>query len=282
MQGFDKVRPHLYAAVMLREPAVAGSFYPSDANKLSALLSQFLTPVTHAKSATAIMVPHAGYIYSGKFAGEVYSRVKIPDSVVILSPNHTGAGKRISVDTDEEWQTPFGKVSVDTDLAEKILTHCFGAVSDKVAHRQEHAIEVHLPFLQKLNPKAQIVPIVLGPLNRDACHILGSGLAKAIQESKKEVLIIASTDMSHYISSQEAEKVDKLALHCIEKLDPAALYQTVVDYDISMCGFIPTTVTLEAARILGATQSEVVAYGNSGEASGNFRRVVAYASAIIY
>lgn len=265
----------------LRPPIVAGRFYPKEKAKLVAMLSEFCAPTNERHSAIAVVAPHAGYIYSGRFAGEVYRRVAVPKTVVVLCPNHTGRGPRISVWSEGLWETPLGRVPVAQALAKEILRAWGVHDGDMLAHVAEHAIEVHLPFFQYLRPDVEIVPVVLGPLAKDRAVSLGTGLANAIQKFGEPCLIVASTDMSHFISSEEAKKLDALALKEIELLEPQKLYETVAEKGISMCGFIPTTVALTAAKQLGAHSARTVCYGNSGEVTGDERSVVAYASAII-
>lgn len=265
----------------IRESVVAGTFYPQDRSTLEKMLEQFCSPLESPKKVTAIMVPHAGYKYCGKIAGQVYRRIEVPDTAIVLCPNHTGMGKRISVWQEGSWRTPLGELSVNADLARKILGAVGESSGDYQAHAYEHAIEVHLPFLQKRNPSVRIVPIVLGQLTLDRCEHIADALALAMRAGKSECLLVASTDMSHYIGAEEAQQKDALALKEVECLDGRHLYQTVIQYDISMCGFIPTTCALMASKILGASRAEIIAYGNSGDTTGDYRSVVGYASAII-
>lgn len=266
----------------IREPAVAGRFYPSDPKKLSAMLDSYLPSSPAISPAPPVIVaPHAGYLYSGAIAGEVYKRLKIPETVVLLCPNHTGMGKAISIWGKGAWKTPLGEVSIDESLAESFLKNTGEPDFDQGAHLEEHANEVHVPFLQRLNPQTKIVPVVLGPLRLERCLELGSALARAIESrGKDKVLVVASTDMSHYISAEAAKKKDGPALEAIEQLDSENLYARVVEDEISMCGFIPTTTALKTARDLGASQGKLLRYGNSGETTKDFRSVVAYAAAV--
>jgi MEMO1 family protein len=265
-----------------RSPAVAGQFYPKQENKLREMLKTFHSEGTKRVPRIAIMAPHAGYIYSGRFAGKVFEDTEIPESVVILCPNHTGRGKRISLWAHGEWETPLGNAKIDEPLARHLM-EALQVKEDLEAHRYEHAIEVQVPFLQFARPDVKIVPIVLGPLDLDECKTIGTEIANALTDySGPRPLLIASSDMSHYISALEAKEKDSFALSAIEDLDPEALYSAVVGKDISMCGFIPTTVVLQAAKKLGAKESKIVCYGHSGEVTGDENSVVAYASAKIH
>jgi MEMO1 family protein len=266
----------------IRKPAVAGSFYPSDPSKLNQCLDDFLksSDEAHRRHAPrAIIAPHAGYLYSGKFAGLVYQRLLSVDKAIVLCPNHSGLGPKVSVWSEGHWDTPLGSVSIDKKMAESFLKRDPEAKKDQEAHRYEHAIEVHLPFLQRLNPKIEILPIVLGPLRWEACE----AVAKAVIETAKDsgALIIASTDMSHYISRAEAQQKDALALAQIERVSGEDLYRVVVQNAISMCGFIPTACTLRALASQGAHTAKLIAYGDSGEVTRDTQSVVAYASAEI-
>jgi len=266
----------------IREPAVAGRFYPGDPGRLEHDLARYLgsaaTPGAREADALAVIAPHAGYMYSGAIAGETYARVRVPERAVVLCPNHTGLGSRRSVWSGGAWRIPGGEIVVDADLARRVRQEA-GLDEDKLAHLREHAIEVHLPFLRAKNPALSMVPICLAQLSLADCRKVGQGLARAIKGHA--VLLVASTDMSHYLSADAAERLDRLAIERIEALDPEGLYRVVSDLEISMCGYIPTTVTLFACRELGARRAALVRYGNSGEASGDFGRVVGYAGVVI-
>ncbi|MBI4402829.1 MAG: AmmeMemoRadiSam system protein B [Deltaproteobacteria bacterium] len=265
-----------------RPTAVAGTFYPKEKEALSSMIEEWLeVGKVIPQKVTAIVAPHAGYLYSGKFAAQAYKRIHIPDRIYLLCPNHSGFGNQIAVWSEGEWETPLGTLSVDQQSAQDFLSNCGQRKGDRDAHIYEHAIEVHLPFIHTLNPAAKIIPICLGPLSLETCVSLGKALARTVQASKVETLLIASTDMSHYIHADEARKKDSLALAAIEKVDATKLYETVAHNDVSMCGFVPTTCVLEAAKLLAAKSGQIVAYGNSGEVTGDMKSVVAYAAALI-
>ena len=258
---------------------VAGRFYPGAAAALTKLLDEYLKePPADLKSPLAVFAPHAGYLYSGKIAGDIYKSILVPNTVIVLCPNHTGGGPRIALWGKGSWKTPLGPVPIDEDFASELLKNEGKILLDQSAHAHEHAIEVHLPFLLKRNPKVKIVPITLGRLRFDDIEWLGNALAKTIQKHWEKALVVASTDMSHYLPAKEAEKKDAPALQKIEALDAKGLYQVVVENQISMCGYLPTATALVAAKTLGAKACEVVTYGNSGMTSGNYESVVAYAS----
>jgi AmmeMemoRadiSam system protein B len=260
---------------MLREPAVAGRFYPGSPSRLAAEVDGFLRPAAARTPARGLLAPHAGYMYSGAIAGEVYRRVEIPRRVVVLGPNHTGLGAPVSLWPAGSWRTPLGVVPVDEPLT-AALAAAPGVELDDEAHVHEHSLEVQVPFLQRSQPDLSLAAICLGPLSWRACEALGKALAGAA--SAAGALIVASSDMSHYVSAAEAREKDQLAIDRVLAIDPAGLHEVVRREHISMCGFIPATVMLVAAREMGATSAELVRYGHSGEVTGDDAQVVGYAA----
>lgn len=269
--------------VSLRSPAVAGSFYPADPEKLRAELKRCLPPATPPLTkAIGIVSPHAGYIYSGSVAGELYRRIELPEKFVILSPNHTGRGKPFALMPEGEWETPLGCVPIDAELASQFRNHCPLLQVDAEAHLLEHALEVQLPFLQFLRKELSFVPLTLGPLSFAHCEAVGKALARTIRGRKEPILAIASSDMNHYESQEVAMRKDQVAIDQILKLDPEGLYREVKRNGVSMCGIIPTTVMLVAAKELGAQKAELVQHATSGDVTGDYGSVVGYASLIVF
>ena len=266
---------------MLRPPAVAGQFYPGARDSLARVLGQLLPAKAPKTSVLGVMSPHAGYIYSGVVAGKVFAGVEIPPEVVILGPNHHGIGHQVAVYSSGGWNTPLGSVQIAEDLAGDILSNCPAAAADTLAHLHEHSLEVQVPFLQTLLPTVKIVPICLGRVSLDALLALGDGLARAVAGRPQLPLIVASTDMTHYESAEEARRKDDMALQHVLALDPEGLYRTVRDERITMCGGLPTVVMLRAALALGATRADLVAYANSGDVTGDQRKVVGYAGVAV-
>lgn len=219
-------------------------------------------------------------MYSGAILGETYARIEVPGSVVILSPNHTGMGVRRSLWSGGDWEIPTGAVPIDEELAQALIVRA-DLTPDIDAHLLEHAIEVHLPFLQACRPDVKIVPVTLAGLGLEECQEIARGIAETIEQRTGGVLVVASTDMSHFLDARRAREVDEVALQRMLALDPAGLYQVVRSRSISMCGYIPTTVALFAAKAAGASRAELVRYGHSGETSGDDERVVGYAGIII-
>jgi len=268
---------------MLRSPVVADRFYPGDQSSLSKTLASLIpdVPAAEKKEALAVVSPHAGYIYSGSVAGETFAKVKVPENVVILGPNHTGNCLPVSLMDKGAWQMPMGEVGINEELAASLVSGSAIIQPDDVAHRFEHSLEVQIPFLQFLQQNLSIAPIVFSHISYESCVEVGNDLARAIENCNKPVLIVASTDMTHYESRQSASSKDRLALERIRELDPEGLYNTVVGNRISMCGIMPTTVALVAALKLGATKAELVRYTDSAEASGDTSQVVGYAGLVI-
>jgi len=268
---------------MIRQPAVADQFYPGDARQLTATINALSPQVPEADKLTALAVvaPHAGYVYSGRVAAATFAQVKIPESVIILGPNHHGRGASLAIVSEGAWATPLGQVPINGELSQLIKSHIPLAQEDSSAHRFEHSLEVQVPFLQAARPGITISPLVISQLPYPSCQEIGRGLAMAIKEFGHPVLMLASTDMTHYQPRSLASRQDHLALARITELDPEGLYNTVLDHGITMCGFIPTTITLIAALALGATKAELVSYSDSGEASGDTARVVGYAGLVI-
>jgi AmmeMemoRadiSam system protein B len=268
----------------LRPPAVAGRFYPDDAETLEKDVERYLSAGRAGEPARAIamVAPHAGYMYSGAVAGQVFARIRVPERVVVMGPNHTGRGERVSVVPAGAFQLPGGAVPIDEELAAAILDHVPAARADADAHRMEHSVEVELPFLLALERAVRFVPMVLGGLSERDSIAVGEGLARAIAAVGDDVLVVASSDMSHYLPDAEARRVDKIALDALLTGDAATLHRTVRERDISMCGVIPTTAMLAYARAAGAAQApSLVAYATSADASGDRSRVVGYAGVVV-
>jgi len=271
----------------IRKAAVAGQFYPGNAEDLRKTVESFARkaagrPQTDAK---AVLVPHAGYIYSGAAAGEVFAAVRLPRRVVILCPNHTGLGAPLALAPEGAWETPLGLAEIDAEMNAALLKECPGLEEDAAAHRRDHAVEVQLPFLQALRPGFRFSAVCVRSLDYEALESLGHALARvatAFRDAGGEaVLPVVSSDMTHYVPASVAERQDRLALARVEALDPRGLYDAVLANDITMCGFAPAAAALVACRDLGATRGETVCYTNSGAASGDFAHVVAYAGVLI-
>lgn len=267
---------------MRRKAAVAGQFYPATPERLTYQVQQLSGSYVPKEKALGILSPHAGLVYSGSVAGEVYSRIAMPETFVLIGPNHTGLGARISIMVNGEWEIPTAIFQIDAALARRIRSNTSPLSSDDTqAHIFEHSLEVQLPFIAHFAKRSKIVPITIMSADLDECRQLGEGIAKSIKETAYPVLIVASSDMSHYVSDDMARKIDRLAIDRMLSLDPEGLYQTVKKEHISMCGYLPATVMLFATGSLGSVKATLVRYVTSAEVSGDYDNVVGYAGIII-
>lgn len=268
---------------MIRLPAVSGRFYPDDPKLLRAAVDSFLaTPGEETKiRARACFVPHAGYVYSGSVAGEVYRRVEIPRRVILVGPRHFPRGAPLAILSGGAWQTPLGMAPIDPSLAQKIQSAFPVLREDALAHSAEHSLEVQLPFLQRLVPSFAFVPIVIGPAKWETLDGLGRALAGVIATEPEPVLLVASSDMNHYESDALTRVKDRKAIDPILALEPRKLFDTVRDENISMCGYAAAVAVLIAAGELGATRGELIRYATSGDVNGDLDQVVGYAGIVV-
>lgn len=271
--------------ITIRPPAVAGTFYPGQPARLAALVQQLLgEPPVVRRPVHAVVVPHAGLVYSGACAGRVFGAIAIPPVVVVLAPNHTGqvrARGGASTWARGAFDTPLGRVPVAEEFVAALLARCALVEHDPTAHAGEHAIEVELPFVQTLAPEATLAPLVLAWDDWPSCQQLGAALADTVRASSAPVLLVASSDMTHYEPAAVCQRKDRLALDALARLDGADLLATCRRERITMCGRAPAATVAEAARQLGATAAEVVDYRNSGWVTGDESSVVAYAGVVI-
>lgn len=266
---------------MRRQPAVAGQFYRGTAEGLRQQVRGYLVPVDEKVKALGVLAPHAGLVYSGPVAGALYSQIDLPDTLVLIGPNHTGLGAPVSVMTEGSWETPLGSVPIDAALARSILSLSSRVSEDSLAHLHEHSLEVQLPFIQYLKQQFTFVPMQMLDTRLATCLEVGRAVAAAITERKSQVLIVASSDMSHYEQAAVAAKKDHRAIEAILKRDPEGLYHVVKEEGITMCGYGPAVAMLAACNILGATRADLVKYSNSGDVSGEYDQVVGYAGMIV-
>jgi AmmeMemoRadiSam system protein B len=267
---------------MVRPPAVAGRFYPSNPTTLASTVDEFLKAAGSRIHAFGIVAPHAGYMYSGRVAGAVYSRIEVPTRAIMLCPNHTGLGRPLSIMPRGAWETPLGEIQIDGEMCDLLMEVNPALEDDIMAHRFEHALEVQLPFLQRLcGSELRFVPITVGISEWDSLTRLGQSIAEAVQRSDSDVLIIASSDMNHYESDAVTRVKDAKAIEPMLNLDASGLYDAVHREDISMCGFGPATAMILACRQLGATHAELVRYATSADESGDFDHVVGYAGIVV-
>ncbi len=267
---------------MVRRAAFAGRFYPREAPILRQALQQYIPDTPPRFDAKAVLAPHAGYMYSGAVAGAVYAAVRLPRRFIILCPNHTGQGAPVAIMSQGEWETPLGTVSIDSQLAHCIRSESFIVQENALAHRGEHALEVHLPFLQYfLGGEFQFVPISVGTRRYESLHDLGRALAAAIREVQEPVLLIASSDMNHFEPVERTRAKDEKAIEAMSRLDSRELHRVVTEDGVSMCGYGPAVAVIEAGLELGARSAELVRYSHSGEVNGDYSSVVGYAGMVI-
>lgn len=273
----------------VRSPAVAGSFYPADPLELNGLIDECFVSSPLGPKGTrpapsamiAGMAPHAGYVYSGPCAAHLYSSLDpAVKRVIVLGVNHWARGHRASLSPWQTWRTPLGEVAVDQELSDILEARVKFLKPDAPAHAQEHSIEVQLPFLERVLADFTILPISLSHLSEEECAELGAAtadLCKTAAVSKQKTLILASSDLSHYLSPKETEKLDRMALERVLALDAPGLLRVVEKENISMCGVLPTAVMLFAAAALGVKRARLLKHCHSGDVSP-MRKVVGYAS----
>jgi len=269
--------------MMFRKTAWAGvgKFYPSDKKILESELHKMVRPAEDRKKVLGLLAPHAGYVYSGACAGQGYGRVALTETVIILGVNHRGGGADLAVDGNDYWETPLGNVEVNSELRSRLLGASGLFQLDSEAGRLEHSLEVQVPFIQYASPGSRILPIVVAAYRLEDLLAAGREIAVLFKENRN-LMMVASSDMSHYIAADRARELDFKAIAKMLQLDAQGLYHTVRDHRISMCGVAPAVIMLSAARAAGATSADLICYTHSGEVTGDVDEVVGYASLIVY
>ncbi len=262
---------------MKRLPQVAGYFYPKDKEELLKYLNRFIEKKEKIIKAKGCISPHAGYIYSGSIAGEVYSCIDIPNKVILLGPNHHGLGHPYAIYSKGSWITPLGESNIEEELSKKILKNSKYLREDFSAHTLEHSLEVQLPLLQYLNPKAEIVPITIYNYSWNALEDLANAIKNSIDE---EVLIIASSDFSHNEPQEVAKEKDSYAIEAILNIDPKEFYERVKLKRISICGVGPIIILLLILNYLGIKNAKLIDYKTSGDVTQDYSGVVGYAGIV--
>jgi AmmeMemoRadiSam system protein B len=266
---------------MIRPPAVAGRFYPSDPQELTRQIQEYSSGATGKTHALGCVVPHAGYVYSGRVAGAVYAAMEIPAQSILLGPRHFPQGQPMAILSEGSFETPLGQAQIDGMLAAELARACPLLREDEVAHGREHSLEVQLPFLQTLAANFRFVPVVLATDRYGAMEELGRAVAQVVKAQREPVLVIASSDMNHYESDAITRAKDERAIARILALDPRGLYDTVRSEGITMCGYAATVAMLVAVRELGAKRATLVRHATSGEVTGDLDEVVGYAGIVI-
>jgi len=276
----------------VRRPVVAGAFYPADPERLRSTINGCFThslgpgslpgEKSDERRTIGVVCPHAGYMYSGPTAAHSYLHLASepdPDSVIILCPNHTGLGGPVSLGGSDAWDTPLGRVEVDQELTSDIFKASDVIDVNEIAHYREHSIEVQLPFLQFIYRDFKIVPICMGLQDLETSRKVGQAIAQAVSE--RDVLLMASTDLTHQESQSSASAKDGGVIDHIVKMDEVGLQGWVRSQRVTMCGYGPVSAVLIASKLLGAKESRLLAYSTSGDTTGDYVAVVGYASAVI-
>ena len=266
---------------MIRRPVASGQFYSKSSTELRRDISKLVEGGVRTRKALGVVMPHAGYVYSGSVAGATISSIKLPKRFIILGPNHTGYGKTFSVMSEGVWTMPFGEAAIDSELAGKILDISDLAEEDPRAHTYEHSIEVEIPFLQYFSTDFKFVPIVISDTDIDSLKQFGLQLAEAIGKPHDDTLVIASSDFTHYEPHSIAVEKDKIAINAILDLDINGLAKSVKAHDITMCGLAPICAMLSCVKKMGAAHANLVKYQTSGESGGDLSSVVGYAGIVI-
>jgi len=283
---------------MTRKPAVAGTFYEGDPDSLRKQIEWCFkhqlgpgrTPenIGKTREIRSIIAPHAGYMFSGPVAAHAYLKLAedgISNTFVIICPNHTGMGSGVSTVTEGSWETPLGLVDIDGEFSQKLLEKAPIMDSEPLAHLQEHSCEVQVPFLQylgeKTDKKFKIVPICIWMQDLETATEIGEAIALTSQELGRDVVVVASTDFTHYKPQEVAASTDHQVLEAIEQLDEKAMMSLVQDLNITMCGFGTVTSALIFSKAMGAHEAEILKYATSGDITQDYSAVVGYASAVI-
>jgi len=265
----------------IRRPVVAGGFYPAEPDRLKqSIKASFLHKYgpgglpnleSNQRHIVSVVAPHAGYVYSGYIAAHVFYHLASepkPDKIIILCPNHTGLGGKVSLSSNDYWETPLGLAEVDANLARDILN------ASNIMH--EHSIEVQLPFLQYIYGDFKFVPVCMGYQDLNTSIKLGEAIAEVLKGSNS--LIFASTDLTHQEPLSSAKSKDDGVIKNILNMDEKGLQNWVHSKKVSMCGYGPVSATIIASRKLGALKAELLSYGTSGDAYGDYSSVVGYTS----
>jgi len=254
----------------IRPCAVAGTFYPRDPHHLEQLLEKFLGGKDQGSDAAGIVAPHAGYPYSGEVAGWAYGAIpaSFGGTFVLIGPSHRGYRTCIS---RLPWETPLGIVDNDPELAELLDVE-----ADEVSHRDEHSLEVQVPFIKHRFPRARILPVLMGDQDYESADLLAGKLIGAVKKSgRDDVRFVASSDFSHYVPAVQARTNDRYAIEALKDLDIREFYRRVAEKRVSACGVGPIAAACLACKARGSTQGELLAYATSGDVTGDLT-VVGY------
>jgi AmmeMemoRadiSam system protein B len=279
---------------MIRKPAVAGVFYERNPDSLKKQIEWCfehklgpgeIPKMGNKREIKGVMAPHAGYLYSGPIAAHSYYKLVedgFPETFIILSPNHTGLGSGISTMLEGEWETPLGNIEIDTKFAEELVADARIIDYDASAHIREHSLEVQLPFLQYFSDDFKIVPISMWMQDLESAYDIGKSIKKVKDALGTEIVVIASSDMTHYKPQNIANQNDSHVLDAIKSMDEKLMMKRVLELNVTMCGYGPVATTIIASKELGAKNAEILKYATSGDLTGDLSAVVGYASAVFW
>ena len=266
------------AGAEIRRPAAAGMFYPGRAEEIDRMLDEWFADKPEAEPWAAVLVPHAGWVYSGRLAANVFRRVKFPKQIIVLAPRHRLQGAEWAVAPHRAWQLPGGSLDSDPELARMLAAAIPGLELDAAAHAEEHAIEVQLPLVARLSPQSRVVGITIHSGELEDLERFGEQVAGVLANLSERPLLVISSDMNHYADDGETRRRDRMAREALASLDAGRLYRTVLDNGISMCGMMPAVVVFSAlGRLKALNRCVEVGYTTSAAASGDTRRCVGYA-----
>jgi hypothetical protein len=266
---------------MIREPVVSGQFYPQNVPELKKAIEEFKPKESAKSSAYGLILPHAGYVYSGHVAVTTVSKVIAKKRIIILGPNHTGYGENFGMYPEGSWKIPFANLSIDSNLAQRILESGTDITRDTLAHKFEHSIEVELPILYYFFGDFSFVPIVCNVSTIATYEKVAAQIFSAVKADKEEILFVASSDMTHYEPDSTARRKDRDALTHIINLDAEGLVKTVKKENISMCGIAPVAILLLIMKKIGANKANVSLYETSADSGADTSSVVGYAGVVI-
>lgn len=282
---------------MIRKPAVAGTFYEADPDSLRRRIEwcfkhqlgpgRIPDELGNKRDIKGIIAPHAGYLYSGPVAAHSFAKIAedgFPETFIILCPNHTGIGSGVSTMIEGQWETPLGLVDVDSEFTDKLMHNASVVDSEPSAHLREHSCEVQIPFLQYLAGKwdqsFRIVPICMWMQDLETSTEIGTAIVKAAENLRRDVVVIASTDFTHYQPQEIAYNTDKQVLGAIEGLDENLMMKRVSELNVTMCGYGPVAATMVSSKAQGSKKAIIQKYATSGDITGDHSAVVGYASAV--
>ena len=282
---------------MTRLPAVSGLFYNRNKDELINDITQIfkdtknyenLEKTINKRNIKTVLVPHAGYVYSGKTASYAFKEIcddGLPETFIVIGPNHTGAGVNLAVTPESKWKTPLGNVDIDREFIEKLKENNSLIKEDSLAEFNEHSVEVEIPFIQYIAKKQEkdikIVPITMKNQDPITSTLLGESIYKTAHDLTRDIIIVASSDMTHYQPESIARTNDAKVLKNIENLDVDSMLTNIQNYNISMCGYGPVTAGISFSLLENAVIGKILNYATSGDASGDYSSVVGYASMLI-